>query len=96
MQRFTRTNVETGVMPGAAHGLTGRQAFGERAVVVTAIGSNCEEFAAPAQQHDVVVIDASHQLAAVRQGGRLHTGFEVGCGLVWRSHYVKPFTVLIN
>ena len=91
MQRFTRANVETGVMPGAAYGLTGHQALRERAVVVSAIRSNGEEFATPAQQHDVVAIDAPHELAAVRQGGRRHTVLEVGSGFVLRFHYSQAF-----
>ena len=60
--RLAAAQIETGVMPGAAHALAGHQAFGQRAMIMAAMGADGEYFAAAAHQQNLLIADVAQQL----------------------------------
>jgi hypothetical protein len=63
-QGFTRAQVKTCVVPGAAHGVADHQSFGEWTIVMTAMSSHCEILGAtPRQQHLVLADKTGNHLA---------------------------------
>ena len=64
-RRLAGAQIETGVMPRAAHASAGHEAFGERAMVVAAMGADGEYVAAAAHQQNFLVADVAQQLVVL-------------------------------
>ena len=56
-QRFTGREAEAGMMPGTANSVAHDQAFGERSMIVRAMGGDCRNFAAVPHQEDFLTAD---------------------------------------
>ena len=60
--RLAGAQIETGVMPRAAHAVAGHETFGQRAMVVAAMRADGEYFVATAHQQNLLVADLAQQL----------------------------------
>src|SRR5262249_35589734 len=79
-QRFAGAQVETGVVPGAAHGVVDHEAVAERTVIVRAVGADREDVAPAAHQQNLLVSDMADELAAVGELGKRDALREIGAG----------------
>ena len=64
-ERLARTEIETGVVPGAADRLVDHESVREGTVVVGAVGADGEDLPAAARQEDRFLADMPEQLAVV-------------------------------
>jgi hypothetical protein len=64
VRRLTRPHVETGMMPRAADGLAVDEAFGERPMVVAAMGIDRKDVRARTHQKHVLIADMAQQCCA--------------------------------
>ncbi len=72
-QRFASAKIETGVVPGAADRPIDHEAVGEGAMIVAAVGADCEYFCAAARQEDLLLSNAPKHLAPVGQLGERYS-----------------------
>jgi hypothetical protein len=57
------------MMPGTANRVADEQAFAQRALIVGAVGADCEQLATNTRNQHLVIADTAHQLAAVGKVG---------------------------
>jgi hypothetical protein len=94
-ERFAGRQIETSMMPGAADGVADHQSFGERPVIMRALGGNRRHLAAVAHQHHLVAADVARQHLAFGKIGGGNTLGKIGSArlLVVLRHYFPPAAV---
>ena len=60
---FAAAKIETGVMPGAPYAVPDYEPFGERPVIMAAIGSDCENPGRAVYQQDLLVAHMTCELS---------------------------------
>ena len=74
-QGFTAAQVETGVVPGTAHGIANHEPVAQRAVVMRALSADREDLSPAADEQDGFAAGMADELAAV---GELAEGNALG------------------
>jgi hypothetical protein len=64
MHGLAAAQIETGMMPGAANGIAHHKALGERPLIMRAMRVHGEDFRAGFDEQDILIADATEQLAA--------------------------------
>ena len=57
--------IETGVVPGATHRVANQETLGERALIMGALGTDCEHLAAAAHQQNLLVAGMTDEHSAI-------------------------------
>ena len=78
--RFSGAEIETGMMPGTADRGADHDAFGERPVIVGAVGAHSEDVRAPPDQQDLLGADMAGQHATLPELGKVDALREVRAG----------------